>query len=112
LFPLGFPRNLERLLLLASSNSKLIGLKTKMLTAIILGMLSALLLAQATFTLFPTQEQSMPPPMPQAETTSQLVWSLQWLGFALLVSFLIVGAILMVKRVRQQRTSPDIAQGF
>jgi hypothetical protein len=76
----------------------LVGLKAKMLTAIILAILLALLLAEATFILFPTEEPSMPIPMPQPKYESQLVWSLQWLGVAVLVSLLIVGATLLVRR--------------
>ncbi len=78
-----------------------------MLTAIVLAVLSALLLAEATFALFPPQEQSMPLPMPQANILNQLAWSLQWLGFAVLVSFLIVGVIYLGKKVRQPKTSAE-----
>jgi hypothetical protein len=81
-------------------NNKLVGLKTKMLTATILAALLALLLAEAAITLFPTEEPSNPIPMPQPKYESQLVWSLQWLGVATAISLLIVGAILLLIKKR------------
>jgi hypothetical protein len=84
----------------------LANLKIKLFAATILAVTVPLLMAEATFILFPSQEFSMPPPLPQANSASQLVWSLQWLGFAVLVSLLIVGAILLVKRLHQTKNDP------
>jgi len=78
----------------------LAGLKTKMLTATMTAILLALLLAEATIILFPSEEPSKPIPMPQPKYETQLVWSLQWLGIATAISLLIVGAILLLTRKR------------
>jgi hypothetical protein len=85
----------------------LIGFKTKMLTATILAVLLALLLAEAALILFPTEEPSKPIPMAQPKHETQLVWSLQWLGIATVISLLIVGAILLVNRKRHPSVSQD-----
>ena len=70
----------------------------KIALAIILAVLSALLLAAASDMLFPDNESDgMPIPMPEPNRTYQLLWSLQWLGFAAIVSLAIVGAVLLVR---------------
>ncbi len=79
-----------------------------MLMATILAVLLALLLAEATFTLFPSEESSMPLPLPQANQTSQLVWSLQWLGLAAVVSLLVVGATLLVRRELNKKNKNEV----
>jgi hypothetical protein len=81
--------------------------KTKMLTATIFAVLSALLRAEAAFTLFPPEKTSMPIAQPQTNPVSQLVWSLGWLCFAVAVSLLIVGAALLVKRVFSPKTKQE-----
>jgi hypothetical protein len=78
-----------------------------MLTATILAVLLALLLAEAAIILFPSEEPSMPIPMPQPKYETQLVWSFQWLGIATVVSLLIVGAILLVIRKRHSNVLQD-----
>ncbi|MGD6810045.1 MAG: hypothetical protein ACQCN3_10150 [Candidatus Bathyarchaeia archaeon] len=79
------------------------GLKTKMLIATILAVLLALLLAEATLTLFPPEELSKPIPMPQPKYESQLVWTLQWLGLAAIISFLIVGTAFLAMRALNRK---------
>lgn len=82
----------------------MIGLKTKMMAAIILAVLSALLLAGASFILFPDKTSNgMPIPMPVPNQIYQLVWSLQWLGFAALVAAAVVGAILLVSKIKRKK---------
>lgn len=73
----------------------------KIALAIILAVLSALLLAAASDMLFPDNDSNgMPIPMPEPNRTYQFLWSLQWIGIALLVSLLTVTAILLVNRIR------------
>jgi hypothetical protein len=74
-----------------------------MAAATISAVLLALLLAQAAFMLFPSDDSSMPLPLPEANRTSQLIWSLEWLGLATAISLLIVGAFLIVTRKRQKQ---------
>lgn len=74
-----------------------------MAAATISAVLLALLLAQAAFMLFPSDDSSMPLPLPEANRTSQLVWSLEWLGLATVISLLIVGAFLIVTRKRRKQ---------
>lgn len=90
------------------SCSTVIEQKTKMATTVVLAILSAFLLVGISYILFPDQISQQPPtPMPTSKPEpllNQVLWAIQWVGLAAIVAITIVGAILLISRVRNKKT--------
>ncbi len=88
----------------------LIGQKTKMAIAVVLAVFSAFLLLGLSYAVFPDEpSQPLPGPTGNPESLlSQVIWVIQWVGFAAVVALVIVVAILLVHRVitRKQKQLP------
>ena len=76
-----------------------------MAIAVILAILSALLLAGISYILFPDQTpDQMPIPKPAPSMLDQMFGAMLWIGIAALIAIAIVGAVLLVNRVRNKKT--------
>jgi len=81
--------------------------KTKMAKFVILAILSAFLLLGISYILFPDQTSQQPPtpmPIPEPEPLlDQMLWTIQWIGLAALITITIVGAVLLTNRIINNR---------
>jgi hypothetical protein len=80
--------------------------KTKMAKFVILAILSAFLLLGISYLLFPdqTSQQPTPTPTPKPEPLlDQMLWTIQWIGLAALITITIVGAVLLTNRIINNR---------
>jgi len=83
------------------------GQKTKMAKVVILAILLAFLLVGISYLLFPDQTSQQPPtPMPISKPEpllDQILWTIQWLGLAALITITIVGVVLLTNRIISNR---------
>jgi hypothetical protein len=74
---------------------------------VIFAILLAFSLLGISYVLFPDQTSQQPPtPMPISEPEpllNQLLWTIQWLGIAALITVSIVGAVILTKRIMSNR---------
>ncbi|MDI9578596.1 MAG: hypothetical protein QM398_10745 [Thermoproteota archaeon] len=80
-----------------------------MVLTVIVGVLSAFLLLGLSYIIFPeTPVQQPPGPQPTSSPEpllSQILWAIQWIGLAAIISISVVGAYLIVNRLRKGGTA-------
>jgi hypothetical protein len=78
-----------------------------MAMAVIVALSSAFLLIGISYILFPDQtSQQRPTPMPISKPIpllNQILWTIQWIGLAAIIAITIVGAMLLINRVRNKK---------
>ena len=83
-----------------------------MAITVILAILSAFLLLGISYILFPDQTLQQPPaPLPTSKPENllnEVLWAIQWIGLAAIIAITIVGAVLLVNRVKSKKTDAHI----
>ena len=92
----------------------LIGQKMKMAAAAVLAVALAFLLVGMSYILFPEQTSQEPPtpiPIPKPEPLlDQILWAIQWIGLAAFIAITVVGAVLLMNRIRGKKTPKDVGR--
>ncbi|MCW3983632.1 MAG: hypothetical protein NWE96_06505 [Candidatus Bathyarchaeota archaeon] len=82
---------------------------------VIVGVLSAFLLLGLSYIIFPDMPIQQPPgPQPTSRPESllsQIFWAFQLIGIAAIVSLTIVGAFMVVNRIRKEKNSEQLTEG-
>jgi hypothetical protein len=82
--------------------------ETKMVITVVVGVLSAFLLLGLSYIIFPdTPIQQPPGPQPTSSPEpllGQILWAIQLIGLAAIISVSVFGAFLLVNHVRKERT--------
>ncbi len=90
----------------------LIGRKMTMVAAALFAVALAFLLVGMSYLLFPYQPSQEPPigiPIPKPEPViDQVFWAIQWIGLAAFIAIIVVGAMLLIIRIRSKKTSMHI----
>lgn len=76
--------------------------KVKMFSGIVFGALLGVLLLSLSYVLFPDTTSQQPTPVPTSKAepwAGQILWTIQWIGLAALITIIIVCIFLLVKRV-------------
>ncbi len=86
-------------------------LEAKMVIMVIVATLSAFLLLGLSYIIFPDKPIEQPPiPQPTSSPESllsQILWALQWIGVAAIVSASFVGAFLLINRIIKKKTDEN-----
>lgn len=80
-----------------------------MVAAVILAILLAFLLAGTSYIIFPDQTSQqipipMPVPKPGPSLLDQIFWAILWIGLAAFIAIAIVGALLLISRIKRKKT--------
>lgn len=85
-----------------------------MVVTVIVGILSAFLLLGLSYIIFPdTPIQQPPGPQPTSNPEpllNQILWAIQWIGLAAIISVSIVGAFLLINRIIKKKTDEQLIE--
>ncbi|MEM2081496.1 MAG: hypothetical protein QW744_04405 [Candidatus Bathyarchaeia archaeon] len=85
----------------------MIGQKMTMAAAAVLAVALAFLLVGMSYILFPeqTSQEQTPMPIPKPQPLlDQILWAIQWIGLAAFIAITVVGAVLLMNRIRSKKT--------
>jgi len=84
-----------------------LGIKVKMLTAIVVAALLGFLMLGLSYVIFPEPTSQEPPrPMPTTSTEpfmGQILWTIQWVGLAAVIAITVALVFLLVNRAISKR---------
>ena len=87
----------------------MIGQKGKMTIAVIAAISLGLLLVGITYILFPNQTSEQTPiPKPIPSMSNQIFSAVLWISLAASIAITVVGAVVMVNRIRSKKTREPI----